>query len=81
MASTSMIQFKNQYEDETTSNLSVGPIDSTALNIEQLRTKVKAFNAEIGTNGFATKLVSKGGAPWRGISAVTITTTEREYIF
>lgn len=81
MAATSTIQFTNQFEDETTAKISVGPVIANQIDKEALRSKVVEFNKNIATNGFATKMVSKGGAAWRGVSAVTITTTERDYLF
>lgn len=74
-----VVQFKLYFEDDTTANFTMNGIDVEKLNLGTIKTSVRAFNAD--PSEYSNLMVSKAGAPWVGISAVTVTTTSREYIF
>lgn len=75
------VRFKLYFEDDTTANLDFSGVDTTNLQsrISTIKSTVRNFNAD--PSAMSNLMVSKSGAPWVGISAVTITTTERMYIF
>lgn len=76
-----VVRFKLYFEDDTTANLDISNVDIETLQprIGTIKSTVKAFNENPAP--YANLMVSKAGAAWTGISAVTITTTERKYIF
>ena len=80
MAAETKIAFQNVFADDSKSTITINNIKKSNLNLNDIETKVKAFNeAQGGT--LATKMKSKNGFNWVGISKVTVTTTDRTYIF
>lgn len=74
-----VVRFKLYFEDDTTANLDFNSIDETKLINSSIKNTVKTFNSD--PSEYSSLMVSKSGSPWIAISAVTITTTERTYIF
>lgn len=77
------VRFKLYFEDDTTANYDISGVspdeDNLARIVPIIKTRVRAFNAN--PTEYSNLMVSKAGAPWIAITAVTITTTERNYIF
>ena len=83
MAAVSKLEVTNVFADDTTVKISVDNIKPSNLGstqIENIRTKVKAFNAASG-GSLTSKMKSKNGFNWIGIKKVQITTTDKNVIF
>lgn len=80
MAATSTLAIRCVYADETKSTINIGNLRKTNINGTNIKTKVAAFNNSQGGD-LASKMKSKNGANWVLIDRVTLTTTERTYIF
>lgn len=80
MPAVTKMAITNVFADDTTIKITIDNLKRANLNTSQIKEKVKAFNE---TNGgeLASKMKSKNGFNWTGIKAVTLTTTNREYIF
>lgn len=79
MAVTTTLSITNVFEDETKSTININKIDVTKLSVENIRSKLKAFNAD--PTELASLMKSKYGFDWKGVSAAKITTKDRNYIF
>lgn len=80
---TSIVSFKNEFADGTNSTLQVGPIDTTAINANNIRTRVKAVNQDLGnsdTSVYSSYMAGKYGGQWTRISEAKIKTTTRIYL-
>lgn len=80
MAATTNIKITNEFADNTTQAITIGPVETTKLN-PTLKEDIIAFNSSMQSAGYGSYLQSKAGADWVGISAVEIITTDRQYIF
>lgn len=80
MAAVSKLAVRNVFADDTKITITIDNLRKQNVNIENIRTKVKAFNAAQGGT-LSNKMVSKNGAAWVMIDKVTLTTTDRTYIF
>lgn len=80
MAAYSQIEFTLDYEDATSSKLTIGPFaeDDTALN--SVKAKVMMFNANFSSET-AKYSLSKYGNLWSGISGAKIITVDKSIIF
>lgn len=80
MAAVTKLAVRNVFTDDTKVTITIDNLRRNNVSITNIKNKVQAFNnAEGGT--LATKMKSKNGANWIGIDKVTLTTTERTYIF
>lgn len=80
---TVVLKFTNDFSDDTTGTITVGPIaaDATGLNVETIKTRVKAWNAQLATDTSKAALMQgKYGGSWQRISEVRATTTNRIYL-
>lgn len=80
---TVVLKFTNDFSDDTTGTITVGPIDATAsgLNPTTIKTRVKAWNAQLATDTTKAALMQgKYGGSWQRISEVRATTTNRIYL-
>lgn len=80
MAAETKIAFQNVFADDSKSTLTITNIKKSNLNLTDIENKVKAFNAAKGGE-LSTKMKSKNGFNWVGITKVTVTTNDRTYIF
>lgn len=84
MAAVSKLVVTNLFADDSTLKITVDNIKpdniKSSAQIENIRSKVKAFNAANGGT-LATKMKSKNGFNWIGIKAVQIVTTDKVVIF
>lgn len=80
MSAETKIAFQNVFADDSKNTFTINNIKKSNLNLNDIENKVKAFNAAHGGT-LATKMKSKNGFNWVGISKVTVTTTDRTYIF
>lgn len=80
MAAETTIAFQNVFADDSKNTWTISNIKKSNLNLSDIEAKVKAFNAAQG-GSLASKMKSKNGFNWVGISKVTVTTTDRTYIF
>lgn len=84
MAAVSKLVVTNLFADESTLKITVDNIRpeniKSSAQIENIRSRVKAFNAANG-GSLATKMKSKNGFNWIGIKAVQIVTTDKVVIF
>lgn len=80
MASSSKLEITNLFADDTKIKISVDNIRPQNLDVETIRQKVINFNKEKGGT-LSTKMKSKNGFNWVGITQVRIVTTEKDYIF
>lgn len=84
MAAVSKLVVTNLFADESTLKITVDNIKpeniKSGAQIESIRQKVKAFNAEAGGT-LSTKMKSKNGFNWIGIKAVQIVTSSKTVIF
>ena len=75
--SKAFIKLTNTFADETTRDLEMGPFNPAKLDKEEIRTKVKNFDA----SKVAGIYVSESGANFTKISAASIIVTdEREIV-
>lgn len=79
MAITTTLAVTNVFQDETKSTLNITKIDVSKLSIENVRARLKAFNADPSQIGPLMK--SKYGFDWYGVSAAKVSTKKRDYIF
>lgn len=80
MAAVTKLALKCVYADDTSDTITIDNINPTAGVNPDIKNIIKNFNdAKGGT--LADKMKSKNGFNWVGISAATITTTNRTYIF
>lgn len=80
MAAYSEVEFTLSYDDETTSKLTLGPLDTDNSALYALKANVMYFNANF-TSDTATLSLSKYGNTWNGISAVKTITTDKTILF
>lgn len=84
MAAVSKLVVTNLFADDSTLKITVDNIKpeniKSSAQIENIRSRVKAFNAASGGT-LATKMKSKNGFNWIGIKAVQIVTTDKVVIF
>lgn len=80
MAAETKIAFQNVFADDSKNTFTINNIKKTNLNLNDIEMKIKAFNAAKGGT-LATKMKSKNGFNWVGISKVSVTTTDRTYVF
>lgn len=84
MAAVSKLEITNLFADDTKIKITIDNLNPSVINsesaIENIKTKVKAFNDAKGGE-LANKMKSKNGFNWVGITKVNIVTTERTYIF
>lgn len=80
MALVSRLAIRNVFADDTKATITIDNLLKSNINIANIRQKVMAFNNAQGGE-LSTKMKSKNGFNWIGIDKVTITTTDREYIF
>lgn len=80
MAAETKMAIQMVFADDSKGTLTINNLKKSNLNIASISTKVKQFNSEQGGT-LSTKMKSKNGFNWIGISKVTVTTTERNYIF
>lgn len=80
--STTVIRFTNDFSDDTNGTVSIGPVDSSAINLNNIRTSVRNFNAQIAATdtGVCKLMQGKYGGDWQRISEVRLTTTNRVYV-
>lgn len=80
MAAVTKLAVRNVFADDTKITITIDNLRRNNVSITNIKNQVASFNnAEGGT--LATKMKSKNGANWIGIDKVTLTTTERTYIF
>ena len=65
------IKLKAAFADETTREVTLGPIDANADVITNVKTNIATFNSNI--NNLQGLYLSEGGATCTGISAATLT--------
>lgn len=80
MAAYSNVTFTLSYDDDTTQKITMGPLAQTAESLFTLKANVMQFNSNFDSSTARLSL-SKYGALWNGISAVTITTTDKNILF
>lgn len=80
MAAVTKLAVRNVFADDTKVTITIDNLKKSNVNIDNIKTKVRAFNAAHGGE-LSTKLKSANGFNWTGIDKVTMTTTERTYIF
>lgn len=82
MAAVSKLEITNVFADETKAKVTIDNIkpENISGNVESIRQQVMNFNNNNGGN-LATKMKSKNGFNWTGISQVRIITTDTTYIF
>jgi len=80
MAAVTKLAVRNVFADDTKVTISIDNLRRNNVSITNIKNKVMAFNDSEG-GSLATKMKSKNGANWIGIDKVTLTTTERTYIF
>lgn len=80
MAAVTKLAVRNVFADDTKVTISIDNLRRNNVSITNIKNKVMAFNSSEG-GSLATKMKSKNGANWIGIDKVTLTTTERTYIF
>lgn len=80
MAAVTKLAVRNVFADDTKVTISIDNLRRNNVSITNIKNKVMAFNDSEGGE-LATKMKSKNGANWIGIDKVTLTTTERTYIF
>lgn len=80
MAAVTKLAVRNVFADETKVTITIDNLKKSNVNIQNIKDKVNAFNANSGGT-LSTKMKSKNGFNWIGIDKVTLTTTERTYIF
>lgn len=71
------LTFKVVFADDTTDTITINNVNPNKINPD-LKSIVRNFNAQQGGD-LASKMQSKSGANWIGISAVSLTTTVRDY--
>lgn len=80
MAAVTKLTIRCVFADETKATITIDNLIKNNIGIQNIKQKVMAFNdAQGGT--LATKMKSKNGFNWIGIDKVTLTTTNRNYIF
>lgn len=80
MAAYSNVTFTLSYDDDTTQKITMGPLAQTAESLFDLKANVMQFNSNFDSSTARLSL-SKYGALWNGISAVAITTTDKNILF
>ena len=84
MAAVSKLVVTNLFADDSTLKITIDNIRpeniKSSTQIENIRARVKAFNAASG-GSLTTKMKSKNGFNWIGIKAVQIVTTDKVVIF
>lgn len=80
MAAVTKLAVRAVFADETKTTITINNLHRDNLAPAQIRRKVMDFNDAKG-GSLTTKLKSKNGYNWIGIDKVTITTTDRTYIF
>lgn len=82
MAAVSKLEITNVFADETKAKVTIDNIkpENISGNVESIRQQVMNFNNNNGGT-LATKMKSKNGFNWTGISQVRIITTDTTYIF
>lgn len=80
MAAITKLAIRNVFADDTKITITIDGILKSNLSIPNIKAKIKAFNEANGGN-LTTKMKSANGFNWIGIDKVTITTTNRTYIF
>lgn len=80
MATKVTLKITNEFEDETTRNIIVGPYEITnpAVNPATFKANLATVKAAIPT--YKNKYVSESGANWKDIKAAEITTNTRTQI-
>lgn len=71
----STITFTNSFSDGLTRNLVIGPFDVTDLNVSNLKSAVRALNANPAV--ISAIYLSKESAPFTQISQVKISTADQ----
>lgn len=80
MAATTKLAVRAVFADETKSTITIDSLRKANVSIANIKSKVQAFNAVQGGT-LSSKMKSSNGFNWTGIDKVTLTTTDREYIF
>lgn len=80
MSSSSKLTVRNVFADDTKISITIDNLKKSNVNLANIRQMVLEFNAEKGGT-LSTKMKSKNGFNWVGIDKVTLTTTQRDYIF
>lgn len=80
MAATQKLTIRNVFADDSTLTVTVNNINPEVGINPRAKFIVQDFNDSKG-GSLTTKLKSKTGANWVGIDKMTVTTTDRQYIF
>lgn len=80
MAAVQKLTIRCLFTDDTTATFSIDGINPENGVASDLKQKILSFNAAKGGE-LANKMKSKNGANWTAINKVTLTTTNRQYIF
>lgn len=80
MAAYTNVQFTLSYDDDTTQKVSMGPLDPSASGLSGIKANIMQFNNNFDSSTARLSL-SKYGALWNGISAASITTTNKVVLF
>lgn len=76
---SSVVKVTNIFEDDVKTTVNISDVNTDSIVTTDIVNKVKAFNAD--NSEYANLMLSKYGNKWKGITAVSITTTARNYIF
>lgn len=80
---TSIISFTNEFSDGTKASLNVGPVDTSAVSVQTIKSRVRSVNNDLAnsdTSVYGAYMAGKYGGNWSRISEVKITTTNRIYL-
>lgn len=80
MAATMKLSVRCVFADDTTQTIAIDGINPSVGVAQDLKERIMNFNNNKGGT-LATKMKSKNGFNWIGINRVTLTTTDRVYIF
>lgn len=80
MAATQKLTIRCLFADNTTATFTIDGINPEAGVATDIKQQVLDFNAVAG-GALATKMKSKNGFNWIAIDRLTLTTTNRQYIF
>ena len=80
MASYAQAEFTLEYEDGTTSKITIGPFDTTDRVMLNVKANVIAFNESFGSDTAQLSL-SKYGNVWSGISGAKLVNIDKTILF
>lgn len=86
MAAKFYIKITSQFTDETKRKVEIGPLASSAIDLETIRAKIKNINNKVAdpTNTeydiFVASWISDNGAPFQKFSEVEINYIDRKEI-